>query len=409
MTANQTFTLGLIQMRCSDDPAENLRARVVDDPRGGDARRAGDLPAGAVRVASTSARRRTTRTSISPSRSRARRRRRWARSPPRRSVVVIGSLFERRAAGIYHNTAVVIDADGIDARHVSQDAHPRRSALLREVLLHARRSRLPRVRHRARAHRHAGVLGPVVSGRARASPRSRAPTCCSIPTAIGWHPVGEGGVRRGAGVRGRPSSARTPSRTASTSPRSTASGHEKLARVGGTASSSGAVRSCADPFGVVLTEALAHRGRDPDRASATAATKRRCAGTGRSCAIAASTPTRRSPGATSTRPTDRSRTTPAALGYRMPAEWEPHAGDLARVAARARRLAGQAGADPLGLRRGGAPPGARRARAHPGRATRPPSARRARCWCAWASTSGRSTSSACRPIAAGRATSARCS
>ncbi len=51
----------------------------------------------------------------------------------------------------------------------------------------------------------------------------------------------------------------------------------------------------------------------------------------------------------------------------------PHAGrvgaacrDLAGVAARARRLAGQAGADPLGLRRGGAPPGARRARAHPG-------------------------------------------
>jgi N-carbamoylputrescine amidase len=27
-------------------------------------------------------------------------------------VVVVGSLFERRAAGVYHNTAVVIDADG---------------------------------------------------------------------------------------------------------------------------------------------------------------------------------------------------------------------------------------------------------------------------------------------------------
>ena len=30
----------------------------------------------------------------------------------RRGVVVVGSLFERRAAGLYHNTAVVIDADG---------------------------------------------------------------------------------------------------------------------------------------------------------------------------------------------------------------------------------------------------------------------------------------------------------
>src|SRR5688572_25487942 len=27
-------------------------------------------------------------------------------------VVIIASLFERRAAGVYHNTAVVIDADG---------------------------------------------------------------------------------------------------------------------------------------------------------------------------------------------------------------------------------------------------------------------------------------------------------
>lgn len=30
----------------------------------------------------------------------------------RESVVIVASLFERRAAGIYHNTAVVIDADG---------------------------------------------------------------------------------------------------------------------------------------------------------------------------------------------------------------------------------------------------------------------------------------------------------
>ena len=27
-------------------------------------------------------------------------------------IVVVGSLFERRMAGVYHNTAVVIDADG---------------------------------------------------------------------------------------------------------------------------------------------------------------------------------------------------------------------------------------------------------------------------------------------------------
>ena len=35
-----------------------------------------------------------------------------AKLAKRHKVVVIGSLFERRAAGLYHNTAVVIDADG---------------------------------------------------------------------------------------------------------------------------------------------------------------------------------------------------------------------------------------------------------------------------------------------------------
>jgi N-carbamoylputrescine amidase len=35
-----------------------------------------------------------------------------ARVAKETGVVVIGSLFERRAAGVYHNTAVVLDADG---------------------------------------------------------------------------------------------------------------------------------------------------------------------------------------------------------------------------------------------------------------------------------------------------------
>src|SRR5438309_9223056 len=29
-----------------------------------------------------------------------------------KSVIIVASLFEKRAAGVYHNTAVVIDADG---------------------------------------------------------------------------------------------------------------------------------------------------------------------------------------------------------------------------------------------------------------------------------------------------------
>lgn len=43
-------------------------------------------------------------------------------------VVIIGSLFERRAAGLYHNTAVVIDADGslmgiYRKMHIPDDPH----------------------------------------------------------------------------------------------------------------------------------------------------------------------------------------------------------------------------------------------------------------------------------------------
>src|SRR5471032_413676 len=36
----------------------------------------------------------------------------FSRLARERGVVVVASLFERRAAGIYHNTAAVIDADG---------------------------------------------------------------------------------------------------------------------------------------------------------------------------------------------------------------------------------------------------------------------------------------------------------
>src|SRR5215467_7482749 len=35
-----------------------------------------------------------------------------AEAARRLAIVVIGSLFEKRAPGVYHNTAVVIDSDG---------------------------------------------------------------------------------------------------------------------------------------------------------------------------------------------------------------------------------------------------------------------------------------------------------
>ena len=55
-----------------------------------------------------------------------------------------------------------------DRGPLPQDAHPRRSALLREVLLHARATSASTRSTSGRTHRHAGLLGSVVSRGARA-------------------------------------------------------------------------------------------------------------------------------------------------------------------------------------------------------------------------------------------------
>ncbi len=111
MADASTFTLGLVQMRCGADPAGNLEtalaqiraaakagAQIVclpelflgpyfcqrEDPREFD--RAEPIPGPSSERLSQAAR--------------------------TEQVVVVASLFERRAPGLYHNTAVVFDADG---------------------------------------------------------------------------------------------------------------------------------------------------------------------------------------------------------------------------------------------------------------------------------------------------------
>jgi N-carbamoylputrescine amidase len=105
------FKIALIQMRCSEDPADNL-ARALERIR--DAGRQGAQLVCLPELFRTQyfcqiedhaffdlAEPIPGPTSEALSRA--------ARDA---GVVVIGSLFERRAAGVYHNTAVVIDADG---------------------------------------------------------------------------------------------------------------------------------------------------------------------------------------------------------------------------------------------------------------------------------------------------------
>ena len=156
---------------------------------------------------------------------------RWRRRSPGRDdrtlgklarelgVVIVASLFERRAAGLYHNTAAVIGADGEIAGHLPQDAHPGRSAVFREVLLHAGRPGLPQFRHAVRADRRAGVLGPVVSGGRAAGVAGAARTFCSIPRrSAGTRRKRRSTARRNR-TRGKPYSAPTPSPTGSMWPR----------------------------------------------------------------------------------------------------------------------------------------------------------------------------------------------
>jgi N-carbamoylputrescine amidase len=108
---SQAFKVGLVQMRCTSDPSQNLEtaldsirraagkgAQIVCLPElfrtlyfcqsedHGNFDLAEPIPGPTTEALATLAR--------------------------ELEVVVVGSIFERRAAGVYHNTAVVFDADG---------------------------------------------------------------------------------------------------------------------------------------------------------------------------------------------------------------------------------------------------------------------------------------------------------
>ena len=216
--ANLNFRVGLVQMSCGPDPAQNLRkaldligaaaargAQVVCLPelfqtqyfcQREDAALfdlAEPIPGPASQALGEAAR--------------------------RHGVVVVGSLFERRAPGVYHNTRGAVRRRRHPVRHLPQDAHPRRPALLREVLLHPGRSGLPRARHPGGPDRHPGLLGPVVSRRPPGSPPWPAPSSCSTPPPSAGTPRSGSNSARSSTTPGRPSSAATPSPTGSTSPR----------------------------------------------------------------------------------------------------------------------------------------------------------------------------------------------
>jgi N-carbamoylputrescine amidase len=107
----QTFTLGLVQMRCDPDPASNLDKAVKCIHRA--ARNGAEIiclqelfrtpyfcqrqDPGLFDWAETIPGPTTDRLS---------------QAAREAGVVVVGSVFERRGPGVFHNTAVVFDADG---------------------------------------------------------------------------------------------------------------------------------------------------------------------------------------------------------------------------------------------------------------------------------------------------------
>jgi N-carbamoylputrescine amidase len=111
VTSPRQIKVGLVQMRCSDNPDDNV-ARALERVRAA-ARDGAQL----VCLPELFRSRYFCQTedhshfdlaeSIPGPTSEA-----LAQVAREAGVVIIGSLFERRAAGIYHNTAVIIDADG---------------------------------------------------------------------------------------------------------------------------------------------------------------------------------------------------------------------------------------------------------------------------------------------------------
>jgi N-carbamoylputrescine amidase len=109
--ASDQITVGLVQMRCSEKKADNIEKALA---RISEAAAAGanvvclqELFAGRYPCQDEDHRRFDEAEPLPGPTSNA-----LSASAKQHSIVLIGSVFERRAPGLYHNTAVVFDADG---------------------------------------------------------------------------------------------------------------------------------------------------------------------------------------------------------------------------------------------------------------------------------------------------------
>ena len=112
------------------------------------------------------------------------------------SVVIIASLFEKRATGLYHNTAVVIDADGA-LLGIYRKMHIPDDPLFFEKFYFTPGDSVSARSIPVWSYRNTCLLGPVVSGGARLASLTGA-NILFYPTAIGWHPAEKSPIRPGA-------------------------------------------------------------------------------------------------------------------------------------------------------------------------------------------------------------------
>jgi N-carbamoylputrescine amidase len=120
------------------------------------------------------------------------------RARSRRSTASSSSprLFEKRASGLYHNTAAIIDADG-SLMGVYRKMHIPDDPLYYEKFYFTPGDLGFKAWNQARNNRRAHLLGPVVSPKRARLTAMQGAEILFYPTAIGWHPKEKGRIRRG--------------------------------------------------------------------------------------------------------------------------------------------------------------------------------------------------------------------
>ena len=178
-------------------------------------------------------------------------------------VVVIASLFEKRAAGLYHNTAAVIDADGA-LLGIYRKMHIPDDPLYYEKFYFTPGDTGFRAwKTTLRQDRRADLLGPVVS-RGRAADRAAGRRDHLLPHR---HRLASRAKRpntaNASTTPGKRSSAATPSPTAATSPPQPRRPRKNRRRWAATASNSGARASSPAPAARSSPKRQREQGGDP--------------------------------------------------------------------------------------------------------------------------------------------------